>query len=71
MLEGLQANRVLGTHNSYVQGYKKGYTAGLKVILYLGFLWQRFHVDVDVRTKGRSWRPRHGSRVCCWIQIDD
>jgi hypothetical protein len=33
MLEGLQHNRVLGTHNSYVQGYKKGYTAGLKVIL--------------------------------------
>ena len=32
MLENLQT-RVLGIHNDYVEGYKKGYTAGLKVIL--------------------------------------
>ena len=32
MLEKLQSPRILGIHNDYVEGYKKGYTAGLKVL---------------------------------------
>jgi hypothetical protein len=53
MLESLQANCALGTHNSYVHGYKKGYTAGLKVIMLWipFFVWQGFHGNLMFELK--------------------